>query len=442
MTGILFMGFSIGWFWKTLPLDFLGISSVPQMVMYVLIYWGTVTVVLSLFVGLWGTCYGILRKRLFFSIVWGGAWWIFFEYARMWGFALFMAGEGAPLGPHFSAGFLGYAVAANQNLLQLAAWGGVYTLSFVAVAINILLAQALRSARTRRERTAWLAGIGISLLLLLVPLWRLVPLEHATEKPLHVGLVTTYFSEVPEITPQEEQRRLAIQKEMVRTAAQEMPPIDMLVFPEDSRLIPQLYLKGELGSSLRELFGEDRDLFVAGSGRIRVPGAGTYSRLFYYDLATQRIDIFDKMLLVPQGEYTPAFYRGVLTALGQKERIEAIAQSRSYTPGDSLAVGTFGEIRIGGLFCFEIFSPSLYRTLVDEHQANVLINLASHAWFHDSRTLFWQTRAMAKVHAVNNRKYFLQATNGGPSYAIDPRGSIVAESAWGEQTVLSVEILP
>ena len=101
-----------------------------------------------------------------------------------------------------------------------------------------------------------------------------------------------------------------------------------------------------------------------------------------------------------------------------------------------MSVGTFQGVKIGGLLCSDLFSPYLYRSLVREQGAEVLVNLANHFWFHSSRTLFWKMVQMARVHAVWNRRTLIISNNMSPSLVIGPMGETVAESPWGGRGVM------
>ncbi len=93
-------------------------------------------------------------------------------------------------------------------------------------------------------------------------------------------------------------------------------------------------------------------------------------------------------------------------------------------------------VKIGGLLCSDLLSPSLYPSLVREGSAEVLVNLANQFWFHNSRILYWKTLQLARVHAVQSRTPFVLANNAAPSFVLDRQGNVLVESRWGETSVL------
>ena len=142
-----------------------------------------------------------------------------------------------------------------------------------------------------------------------------------------------------------------------------------------------------------------------------------------------------------QGEYSPYVSRVIFKILNNKtinDHMENLggALVRGSHP---VAVPYHGFV-FGGLLCSEILSPHLYRDLVTKYDANILVNLSHTAWFGPSHTLFVKEKQMARVHAVQNRTYFIQTSNGFPSFVLNPSGESIAETKEGETTVFTVDI--
>jgi len=73
------------------------------------------------------------------------------------------------------------------------------------------------------------------------------------------------------------------------------------------------------------------------------------------------------------------------------------------------------------------FSPDLYRKITLKG-SNVLINVASQSIFKGNQILYNQTRSIAKIRAVENNRYFIQAGNFISSSIIDNKGNVIAVS--------------
>jgi apolipoprotein N-acyltransferase len=129
--------------------------------------------------------------------------------------------------------------------------------------------------------------------------------------------------------------------------------------------------------------------------------------------------VYDKIHLVPFGEYLP------------------LANIFSFVQVISKDVGTFAAgtdyrlIDIGGhpanaIICFEAAFPNLVRRFV-ANGSQLIINLTNDAWYGDSAAPY-QHIAIARLRAVENRRFLLRAANSGISGIIEPSGSIRAST--------------
>ena len=77
------------------------------------------------------------------------------------------------------------------------------------------------------------------------------------------------------------------------------------------------------------------------------------------------------------------------------------------------------------MICYEAIVPQLARRLVAAG-ANVLVNISNDAWYGDSAAAY-QHLEMARLRAIENRRYLLRATNNGLTTLIDPYGRVLDE---------------
>lgn len=125
---------------------------------------------------------------------------------------------------------------------------------------------------------------------------------------------------------------------------------------------------------------------------------------------------YDKILLVPFGEYVPwprlFFFAGKLTA-----------EVGDFVPGQRLAVlpGPKGG-RLAVLICYEASFPGLVRRFTS-HGARVLVNISDDGWFGDSSAR-WQHLLMVRMRAIENDRWVLRATNDGVTAVVDPDGRV------------------
>jgi apolipoprotein N-acyltransferase len=142
-------------------------------------------------------------------------------------------------------------------------------------------------------------------------------------------------------------------------------------------------------------------------------------------------DRYDKMHLVPFGEYVPL--KGVLFF------VQAIAaEIGDFSPGSRRVIFPLAGAPFGTVICYEIIFPDLFRRMVAEG-ASFMVNITNDAWFGDSGGPL-QHLAMVPLRAVENGVAVVRAANTGVSALVDPAGTIRAELGLGRRGTLAGEV--
>lgn len=426
------------WFWEALPLDFLDISSRSVQVAAVAISWAYVSVSLGLPVALSAVLLRPLRSSSVFPLACAIIWPLV-ELGRMWSFAVFTWAPQSLLGPNFSSAAFGYAFAEQSMLLQLAYPWGLDALNFTTGLLAGLL--AVTPDFVRKPKMRWLfAAQALCLLVLLAVAGiggRRVELRPANS--LRIAIVCEDLEEVRNY------EKHAATKDLMARSAAAVPPVDVVALPEEISLTSIFGSRQEVSVFMRDHF-KTRDVLIMSTRGDFLPTsekiASRPSKKLVYDGTTSgEIGRYLKHMLMPLGEYAPWAAKPVFSVLGDKD-LKFYLEDVSTTPAQRQPLQTvkFRGWRIGGLLCSDLLSPLLYRELAVRGQADVLVNLSNPFWFHGSRFLYWKTKQMAKVHAVQNRLPFLLANNTAPSFALDSSGRVVAESGWNQRDVLIIEL--
>jgi apolipoprotein N-acyltransferase len=134
---------------------------------------------------------------------------------------------------------------------------------------------------------------------------------------------------------------------------------------------------------------------------------------------------FDKQLLLAFGEYLP---------FGETFPIlyEWSPHTGHFQPGSSFKPLKLGEHEIAVVICYEDVLPSFVNRVMSEGEPELIANLTNDAWFGDS-TEPWIHLALAKLRAVEHRKFFVRSTNSGVSAFMDPVGRVMKHTAPFEQ---------
>lgn len=197
--------------------------------------------------------------------------------------------------------------------------------------------------------------------------------------------------------------------------------LDLIVWPETA--LP--FFLQELthdGASVRNFARNREVLLLTGSPAYEFDLANNryimYNRAFLLDGGGGTRGQYNKMHLVPFGEYVPL---GGLLPLGKL--VQTVGDFREGRDGRPLKGG---NLALGVLICYETIFPALARERVSLG-ANVLVNISNDAWFGRTSAPR-QHLHLAALRAVEQGRYMIRSTNTGISAIIDPRGRIEQET--------------
>jgi apolipoprotein N-acyltransferase len=323
----------------------------------------------------------------------------------------------------FPWNLLGYPAAANLGLVQLTTITGIYGLSFLVASFNALFAWVSASKTVQLGRRIAYAAAAAAVLL--VSAWagpRLVPEAHAHHFARAVQL---NFPEVESFPANWFQAHAAELEEIGRISlAPAAANPDLLVWPEapapfsfqDSQF-------AKIASPLAIRFGHP---FLAGAVEWKSPvdpsdgvppgSLVPYNSALLFDAQGQRVLVYDKVHLVPFGEYEPfpLIHRVVTSVSGEVG---------GFHKGNKYVVGQLpGGNRFGVYICYEAIYPGDVRRFAAAG-AQLLINISNDGWFGRSAAAEQHLR-MARVRAVENRRWMVRSTNNGFTASVDPYGRI------------------
>lgn len=107
----------------------------------------------------------------------------------------------------------------------------------------------------------------------------------------------------------------------------------------------------------------------------------------------------------------------------------------TFAPGDAIRLFEIGGLRIGAAICSEAMGSELPRRLVAAG-ATLLANPSNDDWF-PSAAAARQQLAMARLRAIESRRYVVRATPTGYSALIDPKGDVLGLAAFGSSEWLA-----
>ena len=124
---------------------------------------------------------------------------------------------------------------------------------------------------------------------------------------------------------------------------------------------------------------------------------------------------YDKMHLVPFGEYVP--FKSILFFAG-----DLLAEAGDLSRGTHRTMFHYGPHTYGTFICYESVFPNEVRQFV-VRGADVLVNISDDGWYGDTSAP-WQHLNMVRMRAIENHRWVLRATNTGVTAAINPYGRV------------------
>ena len=349
--------------------------------------------------------------------------------------------------PHFALpwNLLGYAATNQLAVLQIASATGVYGLSFLMAGYAALLACVIsRKGATSHSRALYaLCGATALLVPVLGGGTAFVPQSIAPFRArlIQANLSTAEFygRDWPErfATELDEMERLSI---FQRISVHDLPVTDpqpLIVWPE----IPApIYLPDpRLAARTTRITSTTGANLLLGVVEWRADGVKQQNepqRLYPRNSAVlvgpggERVYTYDKIHLVPFGEYVP--FRNLLSFAES-----LVAEVGGFLPGRERTLAQLPQGKFATLICFEAVFPNEVREFV-AGGANLLVNISNDGWLGRTGGPA-QHLEMARMRAVENRRWLLRATNTGHTVAIDPYGRIVARIAPHQRAALEAQ---
>ncbi len=333
---------------------------------------------------------------------------------------------------------LGYSQVDNFLLDKLAPVTGVYGLSFVLMAGNALIAHGLLHRPVRRGVLRFTAALVLALVL--QNGYRLTPPPapvQATAVLVQQNLDVNQDNSWPGPSYQEHVADfiqlsahtcgpyLAGMPELnAYTVVPDCPPEPrspgIVAWPESPG--PFFDKDPRFLLALRTVALKEHAPVVAGNIGVDPRGlsADRYNSALFVGPDGHVLGRYDKVHLVPWGEYIPF------------KDFFSFAKNLTQQAGDM----THGWRRIvfktdghtfGVFICYEEIFGDEVRIFVRDG-AQVLVNISDDGWYGDTCAP-WQTLNMARMRAVENRRWVLRDTNTGLTTAIDPYGRLTASIA-------------
>ena len=367
-----------------------------------------------------------LLAQLLFMLA-AAALWTALEWVRAWLFT------------GFPWNLLGISQWQNLSLLPLTRYTGVYGLSFIIVAVNIalflLLSHTLTLTLNRnrnpipavfaawkalppRERVPWPLLVSLILLVLayLLPPKLTMPPQ---DRVIRMAAIQGNIPQIRIFRPEELDLAIEVYVGHTLEVVEDEQP-EIVIWPETA--IPDsLTASPDLITLMEKVFAKTKTPMIVGTIEYRRSPLNpkqvwTYNSAVLFDSQGQRREHYDKIKIVPFGEFTP------FEKLWPEWLRKKLYMGRSLKAGREHTLFEFKGARIGMNICYEDIFPEISRAAT-RRGANVLMTITNDAWYCETAGSR-QHLSHAVLRAVENFRPMLRNGNNSDTCLILPDGRV------------------
>jgi apolipoprotein N-acyltransferase len=345
-------------------------------------------------------------------------------------------------------GILGYSQYAVLPVARIAAFTGVYGVSFVIVAVNAALADvvddllvrkwALRSAgasalAARKRELSWpVVAQSLLVLLLFIPAVTLKPATAAPAMTSSVVQGNVYLFESNSATLRDEVLRTY---ERLTLAAGSSQP-SLIVWPSSS--VPgRIPLERDLVALLGDLARKTGAYLLVGSAGFDKMNGDSLdvnriaNSAFLLSPPGKIVGRYDKIRLLPFDEYLPLRKYVAWPSWIVSDMVDAV-------PGKELTVFAMDKGRFCVLICWENYFPDQFRKMAAQG-VDFMVSMSNDAFVRHSPAAHYHMLALNVFRAIENHVSVIRASTSGVSCVIQPDGLISARVRDDQSRDVNVE---
>ncbi len=312
---------------------------------------------------------------------------------------------------------LGYSQHQHLLFLQVISWGGSFSLSFFIVWINRSLYEFFFYQKKSLKKRLLFLGLGCGFLVGIYGFGFLRlqqrSLYNQQSPVLPVAIIQANIPQDEKWDPVQANFILKKYEHMTLQVASQNPAL--ILWPETA--MPGDFKKSrKLQEKIRFFAHETGAYLCLGGNDDLLDTAGVITNAAYFiNPEGSLVDQYDKIHLVPFGEYVPL--RKWMPWLGSFTLGDI-----DFSPGKIFKVFTNGFAPFSVLICFEDILPGHVRLFVNAG-AQWLVNLSNDGWFGRSKAAEEHFN-LARFSAIANGVSLVRSTNTGVSGVISPFGEV------------------
>lgn len=328
-------------------------------------------------------------------------------------------------------GLLAHSQYEQTCLIQTASWGGVYSVSFLIMLVNVAVAALLfpliyktenRLGHNfqKKQRATVISLVAVVFASAL--LFGLIKTSSPSRgERFAISIIQGNTDQREKWDPRYARAIMQTYAELTQKASSDNPAL--IVWPETA--VPgALNHNPQLQQEVRNIAKRIRVPLLIGSAQHQKLGQKRQDQSEYLNSAyliapheeNRREKRYDKILLFPFGEYLP------MKTLLPWSFIN-VPDPGGYASGKEFTVFELSNYRFSSTICWENLFPDLVRQFV-ANGAQFIVNMTNEAWFGKTAAPY-QFLSMNVFRAVENRVPVIRCANTGISCFIDAYGRVV-----------------
>ncbi|MCL5104522.1 MAG: apolipoprotein N-acyltransferase [Armatimonadetes bacterium] len=352
-------------------------------------------------------------------------WWGYIAIPAAWTAVQWLRSLG-PLGLPW--GSMAHIHANVLGLIQISSLTGAWGIDFLVCLFNVAIIGTLSAKRGRWLPLGLVCALTVATFTIGTWAVRSAPTPAGR---VRVAIIQGNLSQDVNVTPDYLGYAFDDYESLSREAAKSRP--DFIVWPETT--LPAAISHTGWEAAISRLAREtDANYIIGACDSSNAPSNRlNYNTAHFYSRSGLKLGVYHKVHLVPYGEYVPLREQmPFLKRYGIRER--------DVLPGDShnLINTEIGKLGVG--ICFESLFSQISRLETNDGAA-VLVVITNDGWFQRSQAAY-QHLMMARLRAVENRRYVIRAAATGISAVIDPYGRIISELGIYRRGIVEANIEP
>jgi len=190
------------------------------------------------------------------------------------------------------------------------------------------------------------------------------------------------------------------------------PAPTLLLWPESPAPL-YFYNDPDFQSEAKRLARSIKTHFLFGTVAYDPNTSAPLNRALLLNPNGEIVSSYDKMYLVPFGEFVPPVF-GFVNRITQ--------EAGDFQPGGRVVVSNIDNHKLGTVICYESAFPELVRRFARDG-AELIINITNDGYFGRTAARY-QHLLLARMRAAENSRWLLRITNDGVTAAIDPGGRL------------------